>query len=50
MKYNIDIYFFDKLGRKVGESLNTPPGIEHIDSDGLTQYIIECLPRKKEKK
>jgi len=45
MKFNIDIYFFDKFGRKVGESLNTPPGVDTIEVEGV-QYVVECLPRQ----
>lgn len=48
MKFPIDIYYFDKFGRKVGESLNTPPDIEKIEMEGV-QYVIECLPRKRNK-
>jgi len=44
MKFNIDIYFFNKFGKIVKAAKNMPPGIKTIDSGGLTQYVIECLP------
>ncbi len=47
MKFNIDMYFFDKFGRKTGEALNVPPDREDISPEDGVQYVVECLPRKK---
>jgi len=49
MKFPIDIYFFDGMGRKQEEYLNVQPGQENISSEGA-QYVVECLPRKENKK
>jgi hypothetical protein len=49
MKFNIDIYFFDKFGRKTGEALDVPPEKEDVTPDDIgVQYVVECLPRKGE--
>lgn len=48
MKFNIDIYFFDKDGALVSKRLNCPPGIEGIKSKGITKYVVEILADEEE--
>jgi len=43
MKFNINIRFFDKLGRLVTEKLNVEPGKKMIEVDGPAQYVVESL-------
>jgi uncharacterized membrane protein (UPF0127 family) len=48
MKFNIDIYFFDKDGSLVSKRLNCSPGIEDIRSKGPCKYVVECLSDEEE--
>jgi len=48
MKFNIDIYFFDKDGSLINKRLNFPPGIEEIKSNGPCKYVVECRSDEEE--
>jgi len=48
MKFNIDIYFFDKDGSLINKRLNCPPGIEEIKSNGPCKYVVECRSDEEE--
>lgn len=48
MKFNIDVYFFDKDGALVSKHLNCPPGIEGIRSKGPAKYVVETLADEEE--
>lgn len=48
MKFNIDIYFFDKDGALVSKRMNCPPGIEGIKSKGPAKYVVEILADEEE--
>ena len=49
MKFNIDIYFFDKDGSLVNKKINCFPGIKEIKSNGLTKYVVETLADEEKK-
>lgn len=48
MKFNIDIYFFDKDGSLINKRLNCKPGIEDIRSNGPCKYVVECRSDEEE--
>jgi uncharacterized membrane protein (UPF0127 family) len=48
MKFNIDIYFFDKDGALISKKINCPPGVEDIKSKGPCKYVVENLSDEEE--
>jgi len=46
MKFNIDIYFFDKNRNLVKKVENVPPGARNINSTKSCLYVVE-IPRIK---
>ena len=41
MKFNIDIYFYDKNGKIDSYKLDIKPGMKSIKSKGKVKYIVE---------
>jgi uncharacterized membrane protein (UPF0127 family) len=45
MKFNIDIFFFDHIGKLVSKHKNLKPGLEKVSSKFPAMYAVEILSR-----
>jgi uncharacterized membrane protein (UPF0127 family) len=45
MNFNIDMYFFNYIGKLVSNYKNLKPGIEKISSKSPAKYVVETLSK-----